>query len=156
MRMRAEESHLSAQSSKRKVIVAIDGPSGAGKSTIARHLSRHFGLLNLETGAMYRAFALKGLRTGLSLDESAGLEALAAQTTIFSPLMRGAVENLHRFGLSDLGAQAVIARTMVGQAYLLAADDIFWISGWICILLIGLVWLCRKAKSGGGPAPAAD
>jgi cytidylate kinase len=66
----------------RKVIVAIDGPAGAGKSTIARHLARHFGLLNLETGAMYRAFALKALRAGVSLDESTGLEELAAETTI--------------------------------------------------------------------------
>jgi cytidylate kinase len=66
----------------RKIIVAIDGPSGAGKSTIARHLARHFGLLNLETGAMYRAFALKALRAELSLDDPSGLERLAAQTTI--------------------------------------------------------------------------
>ncbi len=66
----------------RQVIVAIDGPAGAGKSTIARHLARHFGLLNLETGAMYRAFALKALRVGLPLDESSGLEALAAHTAI--------------------------------------------------------------------------
>jgi cytidylate kinase len=65
-----------------KVIVAIDGPAGAGKSTVARHLARHFGLLNLETGAMYRAFAFKALRTGLPLDESAGLESLAAETSI--------------------------------------------------------------------------
>jgi cytidylate kinase len=80
--MSAEDSKLSAHSPKRKVIVAIDGPSGAGKSTIARHLARHFGLLNLETGAMYRAFALKALNAGLSLDDSAALESLAAQTTI--------------------------------------------------------------------------
>src|SRR5271169_4353866 len=66
----------------RKTIIAIDGPAGAGKSTIARHLARHFGLLNLETGAMYRAFALKALRAALSLDESAALEQLAAETTI--------------------------------------------------------------------------
>ncbi len=66
----------------RKIIVAIDGPAGAGKSTIARHLAQRFGLLNLETGAMYRAFALKALRTGLALDESRGLEKLAAETTI--------------------------------------------------------------------------
>jgi cytidylate kinase len=66
----------------RKLIVAIDGPSGAGKSTVARHLARHFGLLNLETGAMYRAFALKALRAALPLDECKALEALAAQTTI--------------------------------------------------------------------------
>ncbi len=65
-----------------KIIIAIDGPAGAGKSTVARHLARHFGLLNLETGAMYRAFALKALRAGVSLDESFALEALAAKTTI--------------------------------------------------------------------------
>ena len=65
-----------------RIIVAIDGPAGAGKSTIARQLARHFGLLNLETGAMYRAFALKALRAALPLDESSGLEALAAQTSI--------------------------------------------------------------------------
>jgi len=68
--------------STRKPIVAIDGPSGAGKSTIARHLARHFGLLNLETGAMYRAFALKALRAGLSLDDAAALEQLSSETSI--------------------------------------------------------------------------
>jgi CMP/dCMP kinase len=65
-----------------KIIVAIDGPAGAGKSTIARHLARHFGLLNLETGAMYRAFALKALRAGAPLDESEALEGLAQKTVI--------------------------------------------------------------------------
>ncbi len=80
--MSGDESLLRAESPQRKVIVAIDGPSGAGKSTIARHLARHFGLLNLETGAMYRAFALKALRAGLSLDDGAALTRLAAKTTI--------------------------------------------------------------------------
>jgi CMP/dCMP kinase len=80
--MSEDESLLRPIPAERKVIVAIDGPSGAGKSTIARHLASHFGLLNLETGAMYRAFALKALRASLPLDESAGLETLAAQTRI--------------------------------------------------------------------------
>jgi CMP/dCMP kinase len=66
----------------RKTIIAIDGPAGAGKSTIARHLARYFGLLNLETGAMYRAFALKALRMGLSLNDASALDALAAETTL--------------------------------------------------------------------------
>src|SRR6202789_1056560 len=78
----ADERPLSAGAPQRKVIVAIDGPSGAGKSTIARHLARHFGLLNLETGAMYRAFALKALGAGISLDDNAALESLAAHTDI--------------------------------------------------------------------------
>jgi CMP/dCMP kinase len=80
--MSPDESLFHLISPQRKVIVAIDGPSGAGKSTIARHLARHFGLLNLETGAMYRAFALKALRVGLSLDDAPSLEKLAARTTI--------------------------------------------------------------------------
>src|SRR3954447_24747557 len=66
----------------KKIIVAIDGPAGAGKSTIARHLARHFGLLNLETGAMYRAFALKALRAEVPLGDSHALESLAAETDI--------------------------------------------------------------------------
>jgi cytidylate kinase len=80
--MSLDESLLRSISLDRKVIVAIDGPAGAGKSTIARHLARHFGLLNLETGAMYRAFALKALRAGVALDESTCLEELAAETTV--------------------------------------------------------------------------
>ena len=80
--MSLDESLSPSLDPKRKMIVAIDGPAGAGKSTIARHLARHFGLLNLETGAMYRGFALKALRLGLPLDDSAGLEELARETTI--------------------------------------------------------------------------
>jgi cytidylate kinase len=80
--MSADEDSSRSPAPARKVIVSIDGPAGAGKSTIARHLARHFGLLNLETGAMYRAFALKALRAGLSLDDGEGLQGLASQTSI--------------------------------------------------------------------------
>jgi cytidylate kinase len=72
----------SPATARKKIIVAIDGPAGAGKSTIARHLARHFGLLNLETGAMYRAFALKALRSGIPLDDSGSLIELSSETTI--------------------------------------------------------------------------
>jgi cytidylate kinase len=89
--MSLEESPLRSSDAARKIIIAIDGPAGAGKSTIARHLAQHFGLLNLETGAMYRAFALKALRLGLALDESAGLESQAAETAI--RLEPGELEN---------------------------------------------------------------
>ena len=71
-----------SSSGARGLIVAIDGPAGAGKSTIARHLARHFGLLNLETGAMYRAFALKALREEVPLGNSATLQRLAQETSI--------------------------------------------------------------------------
>ena len=80
--MNAEDSRLDSSLEGRRIIIAIDGPAGAGKSTIARHLARHFGLLNLETGAMYRAFALKALRAGVPLDDGRSLEALAQGTQI--------------------------------------------------------------------------
>ena len=63
-------------------IIAIDGPAGAGKSTVARHLAQHFGLLNLETGAMYRAFALKAILSDQDFDDAAALEQLARGTQI--------------------------------------------------------------------------
>ncbi|MFP5227645.1 MAG: (d)CMP kinase [Acidobacteriota bacterium] len=63
-------------------IIAIDGPAGAGKSTVARHLAHHFGLLNLETGAMYRAFALKAIQSDEDFDDASALERLARDTEI--------------------------------------------------------------------------
>ncbi len=81
---------------------------------------------------------------------------LADQTTIFTPGLSHTLQGLHGFGLSDLAGKAAVTRTMVNQAYLLAADDIFWASGWICLVLIGTVWLCKRAISGGGTNAAAD
>jgi cytidylate kinase len=63
-------------------VIAIDGPAGAGKSTLAAHLARRFGFLNLETGAMYRALALKAIECDLDFDEEQPLLALAADTSI--------------------------------------------------------------------------
>jgi cytidylate kinase len=63
-------------------IIAIDGPAGAGKSTVARHVAQHFGLLYLETGAMYRAFALKAIVSDQDFEDAASLERLARSTQI--------------------------------------------------------------------------
>jgi CMP/dCMP kinase len=101
--MTAEETLTAAPDSARKIIVAIDGPAGAGKSTIARHLARHFGLLNLETGAMYRAFALKALRTAIALDDAKALEELTHETEI--RLDPGEEENLVLLDGEDVTGQ---------------------------------------------------
>ena len=64
------------------LIVAIDGPAGAGKSTVAARIAERFGLVNLETGAMYRAFALKAIETDAGFDDADELDRLAARTQI--------------------------------------------------------------------------
>jgi CMP/dCMP kinase len=66
----------------RKLIIAIDGPAGSGKSTIAQHLARKLGYVNLETGAMYRALGVKALESGVPLDDEAQLYELAQRSTI--------------------------------------------------------------------------
>ncbi len=67
---------------RQRPVIAIDGPAGAGKSTLAAHLARKFGFLNLETGAMYRALALKAIDSDLDMDEEAALLNLCGSTTI--------------------------------------------------------------------------
>jgi cytidylate kinase len=66
------------------LVITIDGPAAAGKSTTARAVARHLGCLYLDSGAMYRAFALKVERLGLaaSLDDTARIDALARATDV--------------------------------------------------------------------------
>ena len=55
------------------ITVAIDGPSGAGKSTLARMSAREFGLLYVDTGAIYRTVGLAAQRAGVESRDAAGI-----------------------------------------------------------------------------------
>src|ERR1700723_1837449 len=75
--------------SSRKLIIAIDGPAGAGKSPIASRLARKLGYVNLESGAMYRALALKAIDRDISFDDEAALASLAESSRIQLEPTRG-------------------------------------------------------------------
>lgn len=66
----------------RRIVIAIDGPAGSGKSTLAALLAKKYGYTNIETGAMYRALALKAIESGMPLDNSDDLAALALNSRI--------------------------------------------------------------------------
>jgi CMP/dCMP kinase len=66
----------------KKLIIAIDGPVGSGKSTLARRVAELMGYVYIDTGAMYRALALKAVRKGLGFDRDGELETLARGTRI--------------------------------------------------------------------------
>lgn len=68
--------------SKDNLVIAIDGPAGAGKSTVAKALARDLGLKYLDTGAMYRALALKAKRSGLTSAQGDEVAALGAGSRI--------------------------------------------------------------------------
>jgi cytidylate kinase len=70
------------EAGREQPVIAIDGPAGAGKSTLASHLARKFGFLNLETGAMYRALAYKAIDSDLDMDDEAALLDLCEHTRI--------------------------------------------------------------------------
>jgi DHA2 family multidrug resistance protein len=81
---------------------------------------------------------------------------LADWSSAYSPAMRQALDHLHRLGFADPQAYAVLARSLTVQAYTMASDDLFWISGWLSIAMIAVVWLARRSVSGGGAQAAAD
>lgn len=68
--------------SRPKLVIAIDGPAGAGKSTLAARIARKHGYLNIETGAMYRALALKAIRNDISFEDETALLDLATSSRI--------------------------------------------------------------------------
>ena len=76
----------------KRLTITLDGPAGAGKSTVAQGLSKKLGISYLDTGAMYRALTLKGLRAGIDLADENALADLAAKTRIdFKEMPDGAL-----------------------------------------------------------------
>ena len=65
-----------------KLTITIDGPAGSGKSSVARRVAALLGYSYLDSGAMYRALALKALERKVALDDLARIEALAKETHI--------------------------------------------------------------------------
>lgn len=63
-------------------MVAIDGPAGSGKSSVARTVAEELGVVDLNTGAAYRAVALLALRDGVDLEDGASLAEISGRVSL--------------------------------------------------------------------------
>ena len=123
--------------------IAIDGPGGAGKSTVAKNVAAKLGVLHLDTGAMYRAFAWQALRDGLSTTDPEGLAKLAGSVKIGVTFENGAqhtfvngqdVTALIRtpeisMATSDCATHSEVRRLMVSMQQQLAARQSMILDG---------------------------
>lgn len=64
------------------MIIAIDGPAGSGKSTVAKRVAEELGFRYLDTGAMYRAVAVRALEDSVSLDDESGVARIASSERV--------------------------------------------------------------------------
>ncbi len=76
------------------LVIAIDGPASSGKSTTAKLIAEKLGLMYLDTGAMYRAIALKIYQSGTELTDKAALTKLLNSTTVTQKNQKGEVHFL--------------------------------------------------------------
>ena len=86
-----------------------------------------------------------------ALHQSRLVESLSA----YDPNYAGVLGQLHAQGFGGLAAPAAVLRQVVGQGYLLSSLDIFYVSGWVAILVVPLCWLVRRPL-GGAAVVAAE
>lgn len=70
------KSELRTQNLNRGPVIAIDGPAGSGKSTLAKLLAKELGYIYIDTGAMYRAVALRAYEQGIDIEDEDSLKKL--------------------------------------------------------------------------------
>jgi DHA2 family multidrug resistance protein len=77
---------------------------------------------------------------------------LVERVTAYDPTSVQALSNLQASGLTPAQSHEALNRIIDQQAYMLSANDIFYITAILFVLLIGVVWLARPVKSTGAPA----
>jgi DHA2 family multidrug resistance protein len=83
-------------------------------------------------------------------------EQLVEHLTESSPVASQAFATLHAQGLGTEQGNALLNRLVDSQAFMLSANDIFYVSGIIFIVMIGLVWLARPQLAGGAAGAAGS
>lgn len=127
------------------VAISLDGiaperiPSASGISNFARITSG--------------GFAASIVTTLWDRRERLHQSRLAETPTIYNPSFHQAVNHLGTRHLPELKSYGVITHEMINQAFLLSSLDIFWISGWLSVAMLGIVWLSRHTVADSSITP---
>lgn len=128
------------------IAISLDGiepqriPSASGISNFARITAGGFAA-SITTTLWDRREALHQSR-------------LVERPTAYSPLLHDAMHQLGAHGFGGLKGYGVIMRNVIEQAYLLSSLDLFWISAWLSIVMVAIVWMARRSIANGGPVAA--
>ena len=86
--------------------------------------------------------------------ESVHHAQLAENISAFSPVLRQGMDQMQSLGFGAAQSYSYIERAITVQAYMLSTIDVFWLSGWIFLVLIPLVWLAKPPFTHGSIAAA--
>ncbi len=81
---------------------------------------------------------------------------LSEAASMHQPALTQSLAQLGNAGLPETQSLAYLARELTNQSYVMASVDYFWVSTWICVLMIPVIWLTSRAYTSGGPPVAAD
>ena len=81
---------------------------------------------------------------------------LADTISVYAPAYQQSLAQMHQFGLTNQAAAGAMTRGLISQSYLLSSLDLFYLSGWLCVLLIPLCFLVRRPAVHGEVVAAAD
>jgi MFS transporter, DHA2 family, multidrug resistance protein len=127
------------------VAISLDGiapariPSASGISNFAR----------ITAGG----FAASIVTTMWDRRERLHQSRLAETPTVYNPALHQAVNHLGARHLPELQSYGAITHELINQSFLLSSLDIFWISGWLSVAMLGIVWLSRRTVADSGVTP---
>jgi DHA2 family multidrug resistance protein len=108
--------------------------------------------LRITAGAFSTSIATTAWENRASLHQS----RLAEASSLYDPTLQYATAAMHGAGLGDAQTLGILTRGLVEQSLMLSALDYFWITGWISLGVIGLVWMTRRPRVASGLAAAGE
>jgi DHA2 family multidrug resistance protein len=108
--------------------------------------------MRITAGAFSTSLATTAWENRAALHQS----RLAEASSVYDPTLQHAMTALHGAGLTDTQAVGVLNRSVVEQSFMMSSLDYFWITCWMSLAVIALIWMTRRPKVASGIAAAVE